>query len=142
MKALPCRIYYGAKRHLAWLPLLSATVAYAQSALPLPIGFYSSSDCKHPPNAALLHFDGKNLNGAHSAACRDRVSSLGPGAYRLEQSCPAEQRAEGSAAYVTSTSRQLSVQSATSFVLVDGSGVKHTERYRYCGTTIDGQGSF
>jgi len=142
MKALPCRIYHGPKRHLAWLLLLSSMVTHAQSALPLPIGFYSSADCKHPPNAALLHFDGKNLNGAHSAACRDRVSNLGPGAYQLEQSCPAEQHAEGSAAYATSTLRQLSVQSATSFVLVDGSDVKHAERYRYCGSTIDGQGSF
>ena len=142
MKSLSSGIYQGAKRHLAWLLLLSSMVTHAQSALPLPVGFYSSADCKHPPNAALLYFDGKNLNGAHSVACRDRVSSLGAGAYRLEQSCPAEQRAAGSAAYATSTSRQLSVQSATSFVLVDGSDVKHAERYRYCGTTIDGQSSF
>jgi len=142
MKTLSYRNLHGEKRHLAWLLLLSSMAIHAQSALPLRVGFYSSADCKDPPNAALLHFDGKNLNGAHSAACRDKVSKLDSGAYRLDQSCPAEQHAEGSAAYATSTSRQLTVQSATSFVLVDGSDAKHAERYRYCGATIDGQSSF
>ena len=136
------RIGHGSKRRLAWLLLLSPMVIHAQSAPPLPVGFYSSANCKHPPNAALLHFDGKNLNGAHSAACRDKVSSLGSHAYRLDQSCPAEQYAEGSAAYATSTSRHLSVESATSFVLVDSSDAKHSERYRYCGTMLDGHSSF
>jgi hypothetical protein len=42
--------------------------------LPLRHGRYSSSTCVDPANAALLFYDGKSLNGVHSAACKATVS--------------------------------------------------------------------
>ncbi len=122
----------------ALLLMMLPIALHAQATLPLRIGFYSSDDCKDPPNAALLHFDGRNLNGAHSAACRDTVTDVDLRTYRLQQSCPAEQQANGVTAYATSSSRQLVVTSAESFSLFADGHENLPVRYRFCGTTLDG----
>ncbi len=128
--------------HTTLLLMMLPVALHAQATLPLRIGFYSSDDCKDPPNAALLHFDGRNLNGAHSAACRDAVTDVDLRTYRLRQSCPAEQQSNGALAYPTSSSRQLVLTSAESFTLsVDGHG-NLPVRYRFCSTTLDGHHSF
>lgn len=135
------RIFDASSRLFALTLALTPVALHAQSVLPLHIGFYSSASCNDPPNAALLHFDGQNLNGAHSASCHDEVSRLGTHAYRVKQSCPAEQQGNGSAAYPTSASRQLSVTSAVSFTLITEGDANPPVRYRFCGRTLTGASS-
>jgi len=142
MNSSSSRTFNKSKRRFALLLVLLPVVLHAQAVLPLRVGFYSSNNCKDPPNAALLHFDGRNLNGAHSAFCRDKVTRLGTHAYRLEESCPAEQQAKSAAAYPISSLRRLTAISATSFSLVDNGNENLPMRYRFCGIALDGHSSF
>lgn len=132
---------YASKRPFASLLLMLPMVLHAGSALPLRAGFYSSDSCNDPPNAVLLHFDGKDLNGAHSASCHDKVTKLGANVYRLDESCPAEHLAK-SDAYPLSVAQRLTVQSSSSFTLVTVGRSDTVLRYRFCGTTLDGRNSF
>jgi hypothetical protein len=141
MKRFERPISHGSKCHFAWMILMLPMVLHATSALPLRAGFYSSDSCNDPPNAALLHFDGKNLNGAHSASCHDKVTRLGAHVYRLDESCPAEHLAKGDV-YSVLVSQRLTIQSPSSFALVDVGRSDSALHYRFCGTTLEGHRSF
>lgn len=56
---------------------------------PLKPGFYvaDGADCKSPANAALLHYNGRGLSGAHSSACKASVRSRRGRIYTVVQSC-------------------------------------------------------
>lgn len=83
-------------------------------------------DCGSPPNAAILRYDGKGLNSAHSRACRARVLSRRGGTYTVEQSCisagagPAPRVAER---------QTVSVEDALTFRL---GARRQGTAYRYC----------
>lgn len=141
MKHFERLISHGSKRHFAWALLMLPMVLHARSALPLRAGFYSSDSCNDPPNAVLLHFDGKDLNGAHSASCHDKVTKLGAHVYRLDESCPAEHLAR-SHVYSVSASQRLTIQSPSSFALVDVGRSNTVLHYRFCGATLEGHYSF
>jgi hypothetical protein len=58
-------------------------------ALPLKHGYFvaDGSTCEDPPNAALRHFDGKGLSGAHTRDCRIEVIAASGKTYEIAQSC-------------------------------------------------------
>jgi|GEM_PF-5402790 hypothetical protein len=143
MNTPACRIRILSTPRIALLLALLPMVLHAQPVVPLHVGFYSSDSCEDPPNAVLLHFDGQNFNGAHSASCRDAVTRTGVHTYHLQQSCPSQQQAGNVTAHPTSHSRQLSVTSAVSFTISDDDDHEGVPvHYRFCSTTLDGHPSF
>jgi hypothetical protein len=120
---------------------LLPTLSYAHSDPHIHAGFYSSGSCRDPANAAQLRFDGKNLIGAHSAAFHDEMVKLGPHVFRVVETCPAERLASAGPVNAISISQNLTVQSVTSFALVDAGRPNAPVRYRFCGTTLDRHGS-
>lgn len=126
----------GSRCRVAWVLLMLPIVLHARSTLPLRAGFYSSGACNNSPNAALLHYDGRNLNGAHSASCHDKVARLSVKVYRLDESCPAENLGEGEA-YSLTASQHLTIESPSSFDLADIGRSGDVSHYRFCGTTLE-----
>jgi hypothetical protein len=141
MTCFKLRVSNVAKCRFAMLFSLLPMLSYAHSDLPIRAGFYSSGSCKDPANAALLHFDGKKLTGAHSAACHDEMVKLGLHVFRVVETCPAERLANAGPVNAISISQNLTVQSVTSFALVDAGRPNAPVRYRFCGTTLDRHGS-
>jgi hypothetical protein len=141
MKRFERFISNGSKQHFAWVLLVLPMVLHARSALPLRTGFYSSDSCNDPPNAALLHFDGRNLNGAHSASCHVKVTRLSAQVYRLDESCPADHLARGNV-YSVWSSQRLTIRFPSSFALVNVGRSNAVLHYRFCGTTLEAHHSF
>jgi hypothetical protein len=122
-------------KRLVALILLSPALSQAQTHLPVRVGFYSSADCSDPPNASLLHFDGKNLTGAHSATCVDDVVQIAAHRFRLEQRCPAQQVGQAVPATATSQVRIVTINpgpDASFDLLGNTSGSKDPIHYHLC----------
>ncbi|WP_158884168.1 hypothetical protein [Rhodanobacter sp. L36] len=120
-------------KRLVALILLLPALSQAQTHLPVRVGFYSSADCSDPPNASLLHFDGKNLTGAHSAACVDDTVQIAAHRFRLKQRCPAQQVGQAVPATATSQLRIVSINQDASFDLLgNASGSRDPIHYHLC----------
>jgi hypothetical protein len=89
----------------------------ARDLLPLRHGRYSSSTCVDPANAALLFYDGRSLNGVHSAGCKLAVIQHTAKSYLVTQTCRAEQVASAIDAPPIQLEDTLVVLSRESFEL-------------------------
>lgn len=86
----------------------------------------TSSRCEAPPNAAILHYDGHGLSGAHSRACHVTILSRKGSTFVVRQSCIAA----GAGPAPREEERQtVIVQDALTFSVRTPSG---QTSYRYC----------
>jgi len=81
------------------------SVALGAATLPIQVGTYvrAGSDCKDPPFAAMMTYDGKAFADPHSHACRSTIIRQEGKAYTVQTSCIAA--GEGAGPRVTQTER-------------------------------------
>jgi hypothetical protein len=107
-------------------------LASANDLLPLCHGSYSSGNCEDAANAELLFYDGKSLNGAHSAECAMRLVHKQDDRFDVTQTCPAEHVADSVPAYAIGLNETVTVLTFESFAL--SRDVTHNEQrtFRFC----------
>jgi hypothetical protein len=112
---------------------LFPTLVWADDLLPLRQGRYSLSSCDDAANAALLFYDGKSLNGAHSQACTMSVEKKTKTSFVITQKCPAEQVASSVPARPIEITETITVKTNESFQLstAKSDGPKN---YQFCAT--------
>jgi hypothetical protein len=116
---------------LVMVGVLVSNSVPAGDLLPLHHGRYSSSSCDQAANAALLFFDGKSLNGAHSQACTMSLVKKTGATFVVTQTCPAEQVGSSVPARLTTLTETIHVKTSDSFEL-STSRDDEIRNYRFC----------
>ena len=115
----------------AWLFIPCFALAQHDQ-LSLKHGAYvlDSSDCKEPPFAAMLSWDGVGFFGPHSSRCKTRVLSLQGNQFKLSTTCAALGDGTPDTSHYVDTFL-LTRLSDTRFVIRKETKPENT--YRWCG---------